>query len=223
MQNALRFPEPEFTLLPADWEKHIGRNTSMIAAFHEHKPGLLEAYPKERAKASGPWPSIRSWTNAAICAAALDAIDADPLLRYQAIAGCVGEDVCREFQEWESKLDLPDPEEWLMKAQLSRAIPAVPLDGQLAIPPRCDQIMAVLGALVDRVKNHDLGPDGKLTERRWLAAVDCFAVVAKTSLELAISAGAPLYACVPDAAVLTKAPIDFTNQVLQVHRSLMAA
>ena len=48
-------PSRSFTLLPADWEKHVGRNTSMIAAFHEHKPGLLEAYPKERAKASGPW------------------------------------------------------------------------------------------------------------------------------------------------------------------------
>ena len=35
----------------------------MIGAFHKHRPGLLEAYPKERAKASGAWPSIRSWTN----------------------------------------------------------------------------------------------------------------------------------------------------------------
>ncbi len=33
-------------------------------------------------------------------------------------------------------------------------------------------VMAVLGALVDRVKNHQLGPDGKPTERRWLAAID---------------------------------------------------
>ena len=83
--------------------------------------------------------------------------------------------------------------------------------------------MAVLGALVDRVKNYHLGPNGKLTEDRWLAAVDCFAAVAKTWLELAISAGAPLYASVPDASVLTKAPMEFTNQVLEVHRNLMAA
>ena len=94
----------------------------MVGAFHKHKPGLLEAYPKERAKASGPWPSIRSWTNAAICAAALEAIDAEPLLRYRAIAGCVGEEAALEFQTG-SKLDLPDPEEWLLQGELSRASP----------------------------------------------------------------------------------------------------
>jgi hypothetical protein len=221
MANGLCFPEPEFTLLPADWEKCIGRNTSLIAAFHEHKPGLLEAYPKDRAKASGPWPSVRSWTNAAICAAALEAIDAEPLIRYQAISGCVGEEAMLEFQYWESKLDLPDPEEWILKATLSRAMPQVPLGPELNVPPRSDQVMAVLGALTDRVKNYDLADNGKPTERRWLAAVDCYAEVAKTWLELAISAGAPLYGCVPEASVLMKSPMEFTNQVLQVHRNLM--
>jgi len=52
-----------------------------VSAFHKHKLGPLEAYPKDRAKASGAWPSIRSWTTAAICAAALEAIGAEPLLR----------------------------------------------------------------------------------------------------------------------------------------------
>ena len=37
----------------------------------------------------------------------------------------------------------------------------------------------MLGALVDRVKNYHLGPNGKPTEVRWLAAVDCFAEVAE--------------------------------------------
>jgi hypothetical protein len=83
--------------------------------------------------------------------------------------------------------------------------------------------MAVLGALTDRVKNYDLAPNGKPTEVRWLAAVDCYAEVAKAWVELAVSAGAPLYACVPDASVLTKAPMEFSNQVLEIHRNLMAA
>ena len=111
MGNVLNFPQPTFTPLPADWEKCIGRNTSLIAAFHKHKPGLLQAYPKDRAKTSGPWPSIRSWTNAALCAAAMEAIDAEPLLRYRAVAGCVGEEAALEFQTWEQRLDLPDPED----------------------------------------------------------------------------------------------------------------
>ncbi len=78
------------------------------------------AYPKERAKASGAWPSMRSWTNAAICIAAMEAIDAEPLLRYRAVAGCVGEEAALEFQTWEQSLDLPDPEAWLSQAKAAR-------------------------------------------------------------------------------------------------------
>jgi hypothetical protein len=195
----------------------------MIGAFHKHRPGLLEAYPKDRARASGPWPSVRSWTNAAICAAALEAIDADPLLRYQAMAGCVGEEAALEFQTWESQLDLPDPEEWLLKAQLSRAMPQVPLASELHVPSRCDQVMAVLAALVDRVKNHQVGSNGKPTPERWLAAVDCFAEVYKSWVEPAIAAAAGLFFAVPDASVLPKVPQDFCNAVLQVHRNIVAA
>jgi hypothetical protein len=223
MGNVLNFPQPTFTPLPADWEKCIGRNTSLIAAFHKHKAGLLQAYPKDRAKTSGPWPSIRSWTNAALCAAAMEAIDAEPLLRYRAVAGCVGEEAALEFQTWEQSLDLPDPEDWLGKAADWRS--NGPKGGALAldIPPRCDQVMAALAALVDRVKNHNLGPNGKPTEGRWLAAVDCFAEVAKYWLEPAIAAAGPLYFAVPHASVLAKTPMDFSNTVLQVHKNIMAA
>jgi len=222
MGNALGFPQPNFVPLPPDWERCIGRNTAMVGAFHKHKPGLLEAYPQDRAKASGPWPSIRSWTNAAICAAALEAIDAEPLLRYRAVAGCVGEEAALEYQTWEQSLDLPDPETWLAKAGAARTAgtPLV-LDD---IPPRCDQVMAALAAVVDRVKHHNLGPDGKPTEERWLAAVDCFAGVAVAgNQELAISVGGPLYFAVPNAGCLTKAPVNFSNMVLQIHRNIMAA
>jgi len=220
----LGFPAPSFVPLPADWERCIGRNTSLVGAFHKHKPGLLEAYPKDRAKASGAWPSVRSWTNAAICAAAMAAIDAEPLLRYRAIAGCVGDEAALEFQTWEQSLDLPDPEEWIGKAVASRVPPKGSASGlALDIPPRCDQVMAVLGALVDRVKNYQIGPSGKPTPERWLAAVDCFAEVAKSWLEPAIAAAAGLYFVVPHASVLVKAPTDFSNVVLQVHRNITAA
>jgi len=163
MVSALGFPQPSFVPLPADWENRIGRNTSLVGAFHKHKPGLLQAYPKDRAKASGAWPSIRSWTNAAICAAALEAIDAEPLLGYRAVTGCVGEEAALQFQTWEQSLDLPDREAWIAKADAARTSG---LSLSLDVPPRCDQVMAALAALVDRVKNHNLGPNGRPTEDR---------------------------------------------------------
>ena len=218
--QCLGLPATQLRAPPPDWEKCVGRNTGLVGAFRRHKPGLLEAYPKDRAKVSGVWPSIRSWTNAAICAAALEAIDAEPLLRYRAVAGCVGEEAALEFQTWEQSLDLPDPEAWLAKANAART---AGIGLVLDIPPRCDQVMAALAALVDRVKNHNVAPNGKPTEGRWLAAVDCFAEVAKEWLEPAIAAAAGLYFAVPHASVLVKAPADFSNTVLQVHKNIMAA
>ena len=63
----------------------------------------------------------------------------------------------------------------------------------------------------------------KPTKGRWLVAVDCFAEVAKSWLEPAIAAAGPLYFAVPHASVLIKAPPDFSNTVLQVHKNIMAA
>ena len=220
MSNGMSFASPEFVKLPADWEKHLGKATSLVGAFHRHRPGLLEAYPKQRAQASGAWPSMRSWTNGAICAAAMEAIDAEPCLRYRAIAACVGEEAGLEYMTWEQRLDLPDPEAWITQAIDARQA-GRPLG--LSIPSRCDQVMAVLGALVDRVKNYSLEPNGKPPEARWLAGVDCFAEVAKTWLELAIDSAKSLYFCIPSPAIIAKGPADFNQTVMEVYKNVMAA
>jgi hypothetical protein len=116
------------------------------------------------------------------------------------VAACVGEAAAIEYQNWEQSLDLPDPEDWILHAKLCRA-QGLPLADKLDIPPRCDQVMAALGALVDRVKHFQLGTDGKPTPERWLAGVDCLAEVAKRWLEPAVVAGGPLFFAVPDKAV----------------------
>jgi len=41
-------------------------------------------------------------------------------LRYQAIAGCVGDDWAHGFRQWEQALDLPDPEAVLAKHTAQR-------------------------------------------------------------------------------------------------------
>ena len=220
MASGLKFPAPSFVPLPQNWRTYIDGNVARIAAFHDYLPDRLERFPKERAKQSGPWPSLRSWTNAGICAAALEAIDAEPLLRYQAMSACVGDEVINEFQTWEASLDLPNPEAWITKALDARKA------GQkltLDLPDRCDQIMVTLGAVVERVKNHDLADNGKPLEDRWLAAVDCFACVFDTWAEPAIAAAGPLYFCAPHGAAILKAPPDFSAKVVEIHKNVMAA
>ncbi|MGD0382254.1 MAG: hypothetical protein ABSA77_01955, partial [Thermoguttaceae bacterium] len=140
------------------------------------------------------------------------------------ISACVGEEAGIEYQTWEQNLDLPDPEDWIAIAINNRGEKdPFDLSGNLAIPPRSDQIMAILGALVDRVKNYELDKNGKPPEVRWLAAVDCFAEVAKTWIEPAIAAAGGLYFAVPSAATLLKAPAAFNETVLEVHKNIMAA
>jgi len=229
MSNGGHFDPPRFVPLPDDWKKHIGKACGLVAAFHKHLPGRLEKYPTDRSRASGPWPSQRSWYNGAISMASLAAIDAEPLLRYRALAGCVGDDVAQEYQIWEAALDLPDPELWIIWALNKRAGHTV---HDLDIPPRCDQVMAVLSSLVDRVKNHNLDKNGKPTAARWLAAVDCMAEVAKTRVELTIApatalfsnGGTPYYKDGAELmALLHKCPKDYKDLAISIHKNVNAA
>jgi len=185
MVAGLRFPSPQFATLPADWQKGLGANGARFAAFRRARPSLLYEYPEEdRAKAGGPWPSPRSITNACICATAVQAVSPDPSLRYQAIAGCVGEDWTHEFRQWEQALDLPDPEEVLAKAMAAMQAGRPVEDGFL--PRRADQVLAFLGALADRVLAHGN------TRERWEASMEVLGLVWKSWKELAVIGGAAL-------------------------------
>jgi hypothetical protein len=70
----------------------------------------------------------------------------------------------------------------------------------------------------------DFAPNGRPTEGRWLAAVDCFAEVANRWLEPAIAVAGPLYFAVPHASVFVTTPTDFSNRILDVDKkNIMAA
>lgn len=183
--SGLEFPVPSFKLLPADWRSGLSLNGSRFAAFRRRRPSLLSQYPSEdRAKAGAAWPSPRSWTNACICATAVGAVTDDPAARYQAIAGCVGDEAAHEFRIWEQELDLPDPEELIQKAtdaqKAGRSLDEIP------IPDRSDKVLAMIGALSDRILNHGN------TRARWEAAMGVVGEVWKSWREVAIIGGASL-------------------------------
>lgn len=71
------------------------------------KDGKLGAV--DPARASGPWPSFRSWTNAASLWAtgAIELGDFDSAIG--GVAGCIGEGLALSFGAWVKDLDLGDP------------------------------------------------------------------------------------------------------------------
>ncbi len=187
MQNGGRFPEPKFSLLPDDWKNHLPQAGSMMAAFRQHRPTLFEDYPKDdRSKAGGPWPSPRSWHNAAICAAACQSISDDPALVGQVIRGCVGDVAEGQYTTWRDSLDLPDTEQMVTKAMADRKA-----GREVTFPEldRADKRIVVLSNIVGRVMHH------KKTLPRWEAAIALFhaAYHRDGTREIAVAQVPPLF------------------------------
>ena len=214
MGNGGHFPSPEFEILPPDWEHRLATCCARVAAFHRHMPSLIDASPDPndpdyRVKASKAYPSPRSWTNAGIGIAALEAIDADPGVRYQAVRGCVGDEGGLQYQKWEEALDLPDPEPMICAAIEARKA-GRPVEAK--IPARSDKAMCCLAAIIDRACNHSRH-NGKPDGDRWLAAGDILNVARKTYMEYVVATILPLLTNKPNGALL---PADLTEAVYPV-------
>ena len=193
---------PAFTPLPPDWRNGLGRVGSKIAAFRRVKPSLWSKMPEDRSKRGGPWPSPRSWTMAGICLAAVEAVApqvpytdpqtkkvsmvwSDNSLRYQAIAGCVGDDAAHEFSHWEKSLDIPDPEVVIL-AVMDAMKAGTPVNGEVPSLGRADQAMAFLGAMSDRVLHHEF------CKERWEAGMEIMGSLWGQWKELTICCGQPM-------------------------------
>ncbi len=112
-----------------EWSK----SRSLIAGFLTARPALVLQLPAEESERGKAWASPRSWD----MASRLLAVSRLPVQEPEAlelIASCVGEGPAKEFWEWASKLDLPNPEEVLADP---RGYP---------LPTRGDQLYAVLTA-----------------------------------------------------------------------------
>lgn len=109
--------------------------------------------PDDHARGSGPWPSPRSWSGAALSIARTVADGAEPHDALELVAGEVGGGVATEFLVYLREEDLPDPEAYL------RAPSRYTLSGRL------DRDFAVLHSVVEAVAA-DYAPD------RLLAAAE---------------------------------------------------
>lgn len=133
------WPAPRVPTLPATWEANVEPTLSVVASFWQHQPHKIYAFPQDRAKAGGPWPSPRTWTMAGRLYAACDAAGLGDEDRLLAFSGCVGHGAAVEFLTWFRDLDLPDPEELLANPK------------KFKLPPRSDQQFAAFAAVVSAV------------------------------------------------------------------------
>lgn len=145
-------------ILPNDWKKtHLPKTRSLVMSFLKRNPKLVHVMPAAD-KMTGPWPSHRSWTNAASMFAAVLACGYDMASDHvhAALSGCVGEGAALEFFTWVKDMDLPDPE-LLLKD---------PANAMKLIPERHDRAMACL----ESVASAAVEAGHKDLDKRWMAA-----------------------------------------------------
>lgn len=99
--------------VPSASERHA---RALVSGFLRTKPGALLACPDDPEKASGAWPSPRSWE--ALCRALGGLTEASAEVPVAALgevgsllaAGLVGEAAGGEWTAWLAQADIPDPE-----------------------------------------------------------------------------------------------------------------
>lgn len=105
------WPTPAVKRLPANWrETHLVHARALTAAFIQHRPALLQQFPKNESERGGAWPSCRTWDYAATALGACNSVGYEC---NTAVEGCIGTAATLEFTKWMRELDLPDPEKML--------------------------------------------------------------------------------------------------------------
>lgn len=157
------FPTPDIPILPDDWADGIPQARAMVVGFLHARPELAHKVPRddqgnlEETKACGSWPSYRSWENAWKLLAACQSVNAPPELEFVLVKGCVGEGAALEFAEYRRNLDLPNPEDLLIK-------PDKVIETMKKAEGRTDIIYATLASVVSAVLNRN-------TPTRWNAGI----------------------------------------------------
>lgn len=112
-------PVPDqFPVLPSDWKKHLPEARGLVCGFLEKIPTEAQACPADRSNQAKPWPSLRSWTNAATMLSAAKACNSSIGAERKLVSGCVGEGASTKFYNWRKALDLPDIVDVLAKPKM---------------------------------------------------------------------------------------------------------
>jgi MoxR-like ATPase len=134
--------DKDIAILPPAWREGIDQMRILFSSFIKANPTKLYVQPTNAEDAGKAWPSPRTWDMASRLLAASRAVALDQTEEMTLVRGVVGEGSAIEFLSWERELDLPDPAFVLKNPD------------DYPIPPRGDQVFAVMTSVVNHTKNH---------------------------------------------------------------------
>lgn len=150
------FKPPQFPLLPETWMQYLPLTRAEIQAYIRHQPTALSEIPKDESKASGAFPTPRSWTMAASLLAAARALGLSDGIKLRLVEGSVGGPAAGTYMHYRASLDLPDPEDTLKAPE------------KFVVKMRGDKMYALLSAVTAVVLARNTAP-------RWEQAWDVLA------------------------------------------------
>lgn len=157
------YPTPDVPIVPSDWKTYFGKWGTLVASFLKQYPACRQNFPSAPEEACRPYPSPRSWTNAANCLAAGESVGANVETMQSMTSGLVGNAASVQFWQWLGTQDLPDPE-------------AILANPAMEVPSRGDLLTAIVKSVVGALERES-------TPERWEAAIDFVEHVYKTVSE----------------------------------------
>ena len=210
------FPEPSFPVLPSDWENRLPDIGSRFTGYQMAFPAAVDRTPAEddpeaRDKASRPYPCMRSWRNAAICRAAVEACGGTAEDVAKVVAGCIGEQETAALGQWEMSLRLPDPE-----VVLQTALAALAADKPVTFTPPnlAYESIVLLSGIVQRALT-DMPPFKP--EARWRAGVALMDIARQRTAEVVAAVAPVLIQRKPAGAEI---PVDFAEFLYRVLKGI---
>jgi hypothetical protein len=177
-RRGLDFPQPDVPILPSNWREYLPKWGVLVDEFIQRFPDRLEAFPKDPAKASEPYPTPRSWTNTVKLLAAAESVCANKSVRRLLIVGCVGDGAAAEFLTFLDTQALPDPEDVLATPE------------SLQLPRRGDLAVAIVRSILARVESDN-------SEARWERCCDVFEHTYRQNKEVAMAGYGKLWKLKP--------------------------
>ena len=156
-------------VLPDNWRDYAIKWGRLFVEFRHRFPELWAYPPMDPSKATEPFPTPRSWTNAGICLAAAESVGASESVQAELVYGCVGLSAGTTFLKWLSEQGLPDPEDLIRSP------------GSLRLPARGDMAVAIVASVINRIRENN-------APARWEALRDVIEVAYKQSQEVAVAA-----------------------------------